>query len=494
MRRFLTYTAIPGLLAASAAAGAWWLVAGGSGPAAPIRRPVSALQPIEGALAKPAVPLPGLLLVGQGKPAPELSGSWPGFRGERRDGVSTEYIPLAETWGANGPPVFWSVAVAGGYAAPAVRNGRVYLLDYDEERGGDALRCLSLADGREIWRRWYSVHVRDNHGRSRTTPAVTDSHVVTLGPKCHVLCLDAADGQARWSLDLVKTYGATVPKWYAGQCPLIARIDGRECAVLATGGKALIVAVDCLTGRELWRAPNPHGWKMTHSSVATVEFDGRPMFVACFSGGVAGVDAADGRILWTRTDWRISPANVPTPVPVGGERILLCGAYEAGAMLLQLTGTPEGGVKAKTVWRVDCRVFSSYQQTPVFYDGYVYGVLDRDAGPLREQLVCLDLSGRHVWTSGKTARFGGGGYIVADGKIILLDDDGVLTLAAAGPGGFGRLASAKVLPGTETWAPPALAGGRLLVRDMNRLVCLDLRAASPANSKGTSASDPLESR
>ena len=111
-------------------------------------------------------------------------------------------------------------------------------------------------------------------------------------------------------------------------------------------------------------------------------------------------------------------------------------------------------------------------------DGHIYGVASKDAGHLREQLICLDLAGRMRWASGRDHRFGpfGGPYIIADGMIFVMDDHGVLTLVEAVPEAYRRLARAKVLSGRESWGPMALVGVRLLVRDLNVLKCLDVRA------------------
>ena len=83
--------------------------------------------------------------------------------------------------------------------------------------------------GKEIWRFSYPVAVKRNHGMSRTVPAVTDKYLVALGPKCHVSCLDPTTGKAYWLIDLVRQFGATVPPWYAGQCPLDRRRSGDPC-------------------------------------------------------------------------------------------------------------------------------------------------------------------------------------------------------------------------------------------------------------------------
>ncbi|MHC4805296.1 MAG: outer membrane protein assembly factor BamB family protein, partial [Planctomycetota bacterium] len=276
--------------------------------------------------------LRGQLLQFDGEPA-DLPGAWPRFRGANFDAISSDDVALARTWQTDGPRVLWSIEVGEGYAGAAVLAGRVYVLDYDHENQADAIRCLSLADGKEIWRYWYPVKVKRNHGMSRTVPAVTDKYIVALGPKCHVTCLDSVTGEFRWMLNLVKDFGAKVPPWYAGQCPLIE--DGK--AIIAPGGNALMMAVDCETGEIVWQSPNPRGWVMTHSSVMPAEFMGVRMYVYCGSGGVVGVSAEDGSILWESTEWKIRVANVPTPVVAGEGRIFLSGGYNAGSMMLQLT-------------------------------------------------------------------------------------------------------------------------------------------------------------
>jgi len=413
----------------------------------------------------------GTLTVGSAQPA-DIPGAWPGFRGPNHDAIAAQ--PAQPSWAKGGPRQLWSVPVGEGYAGAAILGGRVYVLDYDVAVQADALRCLSLADGGEIWRYSYPVKVKRNHGMSRTVPAVTDKCVVGIGPMCHVTCLDSTSGQLRWSIDLVRGYGATVPQWYAGQCPLI---DGGK-AVIAPGGKdALMIAVDCESGQVIWKTPNPRGWKMTHSSIVPMEFAGRRMYVYCASGGVVGVSADDGSILWDTDAWKISNVTVPSPLPAGDGRIFFCGGYGAGSMMMQLE-EQAGGLQVKTLFRLPPKTFGSEQHTPVFYQGYIYGVLPRDAGSASAQLACLDSTGRQLWVSGKAARFGLGPYMVAGGAIWAMDESGTLVAAEATPAGYRELARAKVIPdGNESWGPMALAGGRLIVRDLTRMACLDVGAS-----------------
>ena len=125
--------------------------------------------------------------------------------------------------------------------------------------------------------------------------------------------------------------------------------------------------------------------------------------------------------------------------------------------------------RAKTLFKLGPAVFGSTQHTPIFFDGHLYGVREKD-----KQLVCLDLDGRVVWSSGSQHRFGLGPYLIADGLIYVLNDEGRLTLAEATPEGYQQLAQAQVLDGHDSWGPMAMAAGRLIVRDLTHMVCLDV--------------------
>jgi outer membrane protein assembly factor BamB len=407
--------------------------------------------------------LAGKLVRGTGA-ASDLPGAWPQFRGPERDGIGKEKSKLLRTWQPSEPRELWGMEVGEGYAGVSVLNGRAYLMDYDREKKQDALRCLSLADGAEIWRYAYPVAVKRNHGMTRTVPAVTAKILVAMGPKCHVTCLDPATGDLRWGLDLVRQHGATVPPWYAGQCPLID--NGK--VILAPGGKGcLVMAVEGETGKVLWQTPNPHGWKMTHSSLMTMEFAGERTYIYCADKGVVGVSARDGKILWETKEWKISIATVPSPLVVGGDRIFLSGGYNAGSMMLRLKKNGDE-VTPEVLFRLPPEVFGATQQTPVLSEDHIYGI--RADG----RLTCLDLEGKPVWTSDSRHQFGLGPFMLADGLILAMNDSGLLKLFEASSARCSPLAQAQVLKGRESWGPMALAGNRLLVRDLTRLVCLEV--------------------
>jgi outer membrane protein assembly factor BamB len=393
-----------------------------------------------------------------------LPGSWPCFRGPNHDDISPEKVALSTDWQKNPPRLLWSLNLGEGYASAAIEQGKVYVLDYDEAHQEDALRCLSLANGQEIWRQSYPDPIKRNHGMSRTIPAVSGKYVVSLGPQCHVLCANADTGKIYWQMDLVKQFGTTVPQWYAGQCPLI---DGNN-VILAPAGNVLMIAVNLATGKIVWRTPNPMGWQMTHSSIAEGSFHNQSFYVYCGSGGAVGVSAKDGSIFWQTTDWKVSTATVPTPICLPDGRIFFTGGYGAGSAMMQMT--EQGGkFSIQTLYRLTPDVFGSDQQTPILYKGYIYGV--RSGG----ELVCLNLNGQPQWTSGATRRFGLGPYLIADGLIFIMNDSGVLTMVQATPTAYHEMGDIQILSGPDSWGPMAIAGGLLIARDLNRMVCLDMR-------------------
>ena len=93
-----------------------------------------------------------------------VAGDWPRFRGTDFDNINKDTTLLAESWDTSGPAIIWRTTLGEGYAGPAVHNGRVYLLDYNERKKADVLRCFSLSSGKELWRRWYYVDLKRNHG------------------------------------------------------------------------------------------------------------------------------------------------------------------------------------------------------------------------------------------------------------------------------------------------------------------------------------------
>ena len=310
---------------------------------------------------------------------------------------------------------------------------------------------------------------------SRTIPAVSDKYVVTMGPRCHVMCVDTDSGTFRWGINLEKEYGTEVPLWYTGQCPLI----DNSVAVIAPVGKSLMIGVDCANGNVVWETPNPNNWKMSHSSIIKATFFGKKMYVYAALGGVVGISAEgenQGQILWETTLFNHSVV-APAPVILPDNRIYLTAGYGAGSVVIKILNE-NGAYKAELIQKLAPKEgFASEQQTPILYKEHLFGILPKDAGGLKTQFVCCsaDNCSKILWSSGKTNRFGLGPYIIADGKFFILSDDGELTVAKVSTKEYQQLAKAKILEGVDAWGPLAIVNGRLLARDSKNMVCIDLR-------------------
>ena len=398
-----------------------------------------------------------------------LKGTWTRFRGADYDNIVKNSVSLKSSWSGNEPEIKWSVDLGEGHAGAAIYEGKVYVMDYDEATRSDALRCFSLEDGKELWRRSYGVTLKRNHGMSRTVPAVTADYVLTIGPRCHVMCVKRENGDLLWGLDMVEKYQTEVPLWFTGQCPMI---DGNK-AILAPGGTSVMIAVDMATGKVLWETPNPGGIKMSHSSIMPWTFKGKKMYVYSAVGAILAVSAEgpdEGKILWQSTAWNHAVV-APAPVCFPDGKIFLTAGYGAGSMVVKVSQAGSG-------YKVD--VLKQYapkdgmaceQQTPVVWDGMMYAIEPKDAGLLRNQLICVDPNDvtKVIWTSGKDGRFGLGPYLIADQKMYILDDEGVLTMVKPDKKKYVQLAQKKIIDGVDAWGPMALADGYLVLRDSKKM-------------------------
>ena len=403
---------------------------------------------------------------------PAAQGSdWTQFRGPDRTNISKE-TGLLRKWPAAGPKILWSVPVTQGYAAAAIVGGRVYHHDYDEAKSEWCINCRSLADGKLVWQFREARDIRPNHAITRTIPAVDSRFVCSLDPKAVLHCLDAKTGKVVWRKSLVTEYKATIPSWYNGQCPL----QEADRVIVATGGAAILVALDKATGKELWHTPNqanpgnPGGYMMSHSSVMPAVLGGVKQYLYGTLKGPLGVSAKDGKLLW-EFGRKFNVAVAPSPIAVDEERVFMTASYDAGSVMVRVRRTGEA-FKAEAVFDMKNNEWNSEVHTPIVYKGHMFAVGKKKRG----LFTCLSFDGKEVWTSEGKASFGLGSFMMADGMFFVLDGDtGKLRLIEASTTGYNELASAPVLAGQEVWGPMALSDGKLVLRDLTKMMCVDVR-------------------
>ncbi len=395
---------------------------------------------------------------------------WPQFRGPQRDNISRE-TGLAREFPPGGPKPLWTTDVCEGYGGAAIVAGKVYFEDYSKEKKEYYVRCLELASGKELWRFTESkapAGIRANHGITRAVPAVDGVHVFALDPKCVLHCLEAATGKELWQKSLVKDYAAQIPAWYNGQCPLL---DGDRVVIGVGGAEALMVAFDRNSGKELWRTPNESKWLLSHASVMPATLGGVKQYLWCTLAGPLGVKADDGQLLWFH-ERKFNVAVAPSPLPIGDDRVLMTSGYDAGTVMVRVQPAAGGKFKAEPVFDITTEEWNAEVHAPIYWQDHLYAVGKKKRGLFE----CLDQTCKPVWSSEGKAFFGLGSFLLADGMFFILEGDtGLLRLLDANTKEYKELASAPVLSGHDVWAPMALSDGKLVLRDMAKMICIDVR-------------------
>jgi outer membrane protein assembly factor BamB len=392
--------------------------------------------------------------------------NWPQFRGPDRDGTSSE-TGLLRAWPDGGPEVLWETELGQGYSSAAIFDGKVYFNDYDEATFEFLVRCLTLDEGKELWRFKEKRRVRPNHGITRSVPATDGKYVFSLDPKAVLHALDAETGKEIWRKNFVQDYGSKIPPWYNGQNPLI---ENDKVLVAPVGTSSLVVALDKATGKEIWTTPNPEGWLLSHASLMPAKLGGVDQYLFSVLQGTIGVSAADGKLLWHHP-FKFNISVSPSPLAIDDERVYITAAYDSGGAMFRVK---RDGDKFTTeeIFGHGADEWNSEVQTPILFKDHMFAVGKKKRG----LFTCMDHDGKPAWTSDGKAYFGLGSFILADGMWFILEGKtGMLRLLEASTEGYKELASAQILGGHDVWGPPALSDGKLVIRDFGRMVCLKVK-------------------
>ena len=414
-------------------------------------------------------------------PAPAAAAGWPQWGGPRRD-FTVDVRGLATSWPAAGPREVWSRPLGDGYSAIAESGGTLFTL-YRPTKGMvmtmvDKLRGLSAPEvvialdagtGRTLWEYAYDAPevaggMNMEYGPGpHATPLVADGLLFTVGVTGKLHALDQKTGRVVWARDLYKEFGGTVqPRGYS--CSPIAYGDTLILTVGGRGGQA-VMAFGRRDGRVAWKA---HDFTPGPSSPLLINVDGQDQLVVFHSDGVAGVDPAGGPLFWSHPHATQYGLNISTPVWGEGNLLFLSSAYTGGSRMLRLARAA-GKTTASEAWFTNkMRVHIG---NAIRIGDRVYGS-SGDFGPAF--VTALDVrTGDVAWQARNFAR---ANFVHADGKLIVLDEDGTLALASVTPTGLQVHAKASVLT-NKAWTVPTLVGTRLYLRDRATIKALELGAS-----------------
>jgi outer membrane protein assembly factor BamB len=392
---------------------------------------------------------------------------WPQFHGPKRNSTSAE-TGLMRSWPAGGPKVLWTVQVGAGYGGAAIQGGKVYILDRPDRRT-DAVRCLNFATGKEEWSFSYPAPGRVPHDGSRSTPAVDDKYVFTIGCFGHVHCISKETKKPVWTKHLLKDYGGgRPPRWGIPQSPLL---HGNTVIVSPQSREAGVVALAKDTGKEVWRSKSIG--RMDYVSPTITTIDGVAQVIMVNSSGTCGVDAASGKVLW-KYDGVQCRIPIPNATAIGDGRIFIVEGYDAGCAMIKVAKGDDGTFTvAEQFKHQKC---NSQMNPAMLYKGHLYA--NSYSNSDKDGFMCLDLDGKVLWQTAGKVSFQRGHMLLADGMIFIIDGAaGSLYLVEPDPTGYKELAKVGgLLGGREIWGPLSLSDGKLIIRDQNKMLCLDVKA------------------
>ena len=373
---------------------------------------------------------------------------WPQWRGPNRDGKVSGFT-APKKWPKELTQK-WKVTVGSGDATPALVGDRLYV--FARQGADEVTLCLKAGDGKEAWRDKYAAQAvtgaAARHPGPRSSPAVADGKVVTLGVGGVLSCLDAATGKVVWRKD---PFPKVVPRFFTSTSPII--VDGMAIGHLGGQGNGAIIAYNLATGDKKWQWADEGS---AYSSPALLTVEGTKQIVTLTEKSIVGVGVADGKLLWQLPFVPQRRAyNAATPIVDGQTVIYTGGGQGTRAVKIEKQGD---GFAAKKLWSNPD--IATQFNTPVLKDGLLFGLSNSG------NLFCINAqTGQTAWTDATRRDRSGFAAIVNVGSVILaLPSSSELIVFKPDGKEYGEITRYKVAE-TPTYAHPVIAGNRVFVKD-----------------------------
>ena len=421
------------------------------------------------------------------------------------DGHSLEN-GIAENWPPEGPPVLWTRELGQGYSAFIAWKDCV--ATQTQNLGGQYVVCMFADSGKTKWQYRYDwpydpVGV---YPGPRSTPTYDDGFVYFTSPSGLIGCLNAESGNLVWSVELEETFRVKVPGFGYACSPIVL---GEKIILPVGAGDASLVALDKRNGSIKWKTVSPPSINQSsksqtsesqasYCSVYPISFQGRPCVVCYLQNALVCHDSETGVFLWQTS--LSSGYDEHSAWPIYQEPYLwISGAFQRGSELLEITG--DTGQPIRTVRQ--SKLMSNDIFSSVLHDGALFGFDLHEAQAKTHRTSrgifrCIDFrTGQELWSvgNGRMQRNTGNGsgdtgfpsssesldkivghatVLIAEGKLILMNDFGELILARASRERYEELSRTALLGGEICWTQPAISRLRLFVRNHSRAVCVYL--------------------
>jgi len=390
------------------------------------------------------------------------AGDWPQWRGEKRDGHSTDK-GLLKQWPADGPKLLWkSKGIGGGFSSVSVTQDRIFTMGDGPD--SSYVYAMNEADGRQTW----AAKVGRTEGGGgypgpRCTPTVDGDVVVALGQYGDLVCLETKGGTENWRKNLQKDFsGRMMSGWGYAESPLV---DGDRVVCTPGGKDGAMVALDRKSGKELWRCKEFKD-SAAYSSIVIGDIGGVRQYVQLTDANVVGVSAKDGRLLW-QAPRRGQTAVIPTPI-VYQDYVYVTSGYGVGCNLFKINKSGDNFSPQEVYAN---KVMVNHHGGVVRVGEYLYGYSDGKGWTCQEFK-----SGNSIWAEKKLDK---GAISFADGHLYLRAErgKGTIMLIEASPKGFiekGHFDQPD-RSDQQSWPHPVIANGHLYIRDQDALLCYDVK-------------------
>jgi len=389
--------------------------------------------------------------------------AWPQWGGPNRD-FRSPAGGLASKWPEGGPVRLWARALGEGYSAILFENDRLYTM----YRGGvdedEIVICLDAATGETLWEHRYreephAGHV-DSFGRGpSSTPLLVGNTLFTIGVAGRMHALNKNDGEVIWSRELWggELDGNVLPHGYSS-----SPVAYKDSVIVPVGGEgASLVAFNQDDGSVKWQA---HSFRNSYSSPSILHLAGETEVVVFMAEELIGVNPDSGALRWRYPHANQWNHNITMPTLIDRETIFLS-SPQAGARGLKVT--PDGeSVKVEEIW--SNRRIQFYHATTVREGDWIYG----STGTMAVTFMAA-VNARTGEIGWRERGFAKANCVESDGKLLILDEDGMLSIASASPEELVVHSTAAILGG-RAWTVPTVVGTTMYARDNSRIVAIDL--------------------
>jgi outer membrane protein assembly factor BamB len=399
---------------------------------------------------------------------------WPQWRGPDRNGLSKE-TGLLKDWPKAGPKQLWKIEGLGeGYSTPSVSAGKIYLLGTKNK--DEYMICLDEKNGERIWDAKIG-QVTGGYAAPKSTPTIDNGFAYAVSSDGNLVCVEIGKGTIKWQKSYKKEFGGRSGGWAYTESPLIdgdlvIGTPGAENAALAAMKKAdgevvwktEIKGVERKQPKDAKQKPDNHTYSRAgYSSVIMAEIGGVKQYVQFLDGGVVGVNAGDGRLLWHYEEPANTTANCSTPI-VQGDLVFAASSYGTGGGQAKI-------VKDGSDFKAEQTYFIGKMQNHhggmVLVKDHLYGTSG--------SLLCVEFkSGKVAWDDRSVGK---GSVVYADGMLYVRGEGGKIALVEANPakyvehGQFMQPDRSK----QAAWPHPVVANGKLYIRDWDILLCYDVK-------------------